>query len=81
MADGALEHSAVNVAVSCTGIAGPGGGTPEKPVGLVLLAVAARNSGTLLRECRFGELTRDDIRIRTVDTALQMLLEAIRSTP
>jgi nicotinamide-nucleotide amidase len=81
MADGARKHSVADVSISCTGIAGPGGGTPEKPVGLVHLAVAADNQSTQHRECMFGELTRDHIRIKTVDTALQMLLVAIRSSP
>ena len=81
MAEGALTNSAADIAVSCTGIAGPGGGSAEKPVGLVHLAVALRRGETRHRECRFGALSRDEIRIRTVDAALQMLLDAICALP
>src|SRR5579864_3264509 len=54
MADRALAHSAADIAVSCTGIAGPGGGTEAKPVGLVYLALARRGITTGHMECRFG---------------------------
>lgn len=73
MAQGALAHSSADLAVAVTGIAGPGGGSPQKPVGLVHIA-AARKGGTILhRECRFGDVGRHAIRIATVDTALEML--------
>lgn len=73
MAQGALAHSEADLAVAVTGIAGPGGGSPQKPVGLVHIA-AARKGGTILhRECRFGDIGRHAIRIATVDTALEML--------
>ena len=81
MAEGALELCTAEIAVSCTGIAGPGGGTESKPVGLVHLAVAARGQDTHNLECRFGPVGRDEIRIRTVAAALQLLIDAIRVSP
>lgn len=81
MADGALANSTADIAVSCTGIAGPGGGSVEKPVGLVYLAVARENRGTRHIECRFGEISRDEIRMRTVAAGLQLLLEATCDSP
>ena len=81
MAEGALAHSAADIAVSCTGIAGPGGGSTEKPVGLVYLAVARRNRKTRGLECHFGEISREEIRLRTVAAGLQLLLEATCDSP
>jgi nicotinamide-nucleotide amidase len=81
MADGALANSTADIAVSCTGIAGPGGGSAEKPVGLVYLAVARKNRKTRHIECRFGEISRHEIRTRTVVTGLQLLLEATSDSP
>ncbi len=81
MAEGALRNSAAGIAVSCTGIAGPGGGTAAKPVGLVHLAVKILNGEARGVECRFGEASREDIRIGTVAAALQLLSEAIRTSP
>ena len=73
MALGALAHSRADVAVSITGVAGPGGGSAEKPVGLVFLAVATK-AGCDVVEMRFGPLSRDEIRARSVVKALEMLL-------
>lgn len=73
MAHGALAHSSADLSVAVTGIAGPGGGTAEKPIGLVHI-VAARKGGVMLhRECRFGDIGRGAVRIATVDTALEIL--------
>jgi nicotinamide-nucleotide amidase len=78
MAIGALEKADVDLAVSTTGIAGPGGATPGKPVGLVHFAVAARDGRILHRECRFGAIGRTNVRQRAVVEALRMLMELAR---
>lgn len=72
MALGALRHGRADLSVAVTGIAGPGGGTKDKPVGLVHLA-AARGEHMLARECRFGDIGRGDVRLKSVTTALEML--------
>ena len=75
MAIGALEHSLADASVSVTGIAGPGGGSAEKPVGLVFIAVANRlEEGAFVEEFRFGDTGRDEIRNETSKMALEMLL-------
>src|SRR4030081_2175573 len=78
MAIGALEKAGVDLAVSITGIAGPGGATPGKPVGLVHFAVAARDGRILHRESRFGAIGRSAVRQRSVVEALRMLTEVAR---
>jgi nicotinamide-nucleotide amidase len=78
MAIGALEKAGVDLAVSITGIAGPGGARPGKPVGLVHLAVAARDGRMFNRECRFGAIGRSAVRARSVVEALRMLTELAR---
>ena len=77
MAEGALEHSTAQLAVSCTGIAGPGGATPGKPVGLVHLAAARQGQTTLHAECRFGDIGRANVRRRSVEEALKLLLQIL----
>jgi nicotinamide-nucleotide amidase len=83
MAIGALEKAGVDLAVSITGIAGPGGATPGKPVGLVHFAVASRDGKILHREFRFGAIGRTTVRQRSVVEALRMLRSwrADRSRP
>lgn len=75
MASGALAQSPAELAVSVTGIAGPGGATPGKPVGLVHFAAAARSGQLIHRECRFGDIGRSDVRRAAVVEALAMLRE------
>ena len=73
MAGGALSNSAASLAVAVTGIAGPDGGTPEKPVGLVHFA-AGRPEGPMHHErVVFGDLGRAEVRRRSVERALSML--------
>lgn len=75
MASGALARADVHLTVAITGVAGPGGGTPEKPVGLVHLAVATRDGGLAHREKRYGDIGRSEVRCLSVVEALAMLLE------
>lgn len=77
MALGALNAAGTSIAVSITGIAGPGGGSPEKPVGLVYMAVASREAKFHARECRFGDLGRDEIRRRSVIAAFALIEELL----
>jgi nicotinamide-nucleotide amidase len=74
MAAGALKHSPADIAVSITGIAGPGGGTAQKPVGLVHFAAASRDGRRLQRRRRYGRIGRRRVRERSVAQALAMLL-------
>jgi nicotinamide-nucleotide amidase len=73
MAEGAIRSSTAQLSVAVTGIAGPGGGAEEKPVGLVHIAAARAGEATLHRECRFGDIGRSEIRLKSVATALEML--------
>jgi nicotinamide-nucleotide amidase len=76
MARGAVTHSHADFAIAITGIAGPDGGTPEKPVGLVHFACAGADGSVVALERRYGDLGRAAIRQASVATALEMLDEA-----
>ena len=76
MATGALEESGADLVVAITGVAGPGGGSAEKPVGLVWFAVARRGSEAQATERRYGDLGRQAVRLAAVRTALELLLSA-----
>jgi nicotinamide-nucleotide amidase len=80
MAEGALVRSGADVSVSITGVAGPNGGTAQKPVGLVHFA-AARGAETIHEERRFGPLPRGEIRRRSTLVALELLLRAAQAFP
>jgi nicotinamide-nucleotide amidase len=73
MARGALTHSVADIAVAVTGVAGPGGGSAEKPVGLVHFAAATRQGETSAIERRYGDIGRTAIRIESVRTALSLV--------
>jgi len=77
MAEGALIHSEARIAVSVTGIAGPDGGRPDKPVGLVHLAVARSGAETRHAAHRFEGEGRTDVRLAAVAAAIALLREAI----
>ena len=77
MALGALDHSLADISVAITGVAGPGGGTAAKPVGLVHFAAARRGDQTIAREWRFGDLGRAGIRLAAVAAALALLGELV----
>jgi nicotinamide-nucleotide amidase len=76
MAQGAIAHSHVDFAIAITGVAGPDGGTPEKPVGLVCFARAGTDGSVVAVEKRYGALDRATIRLASVATALDMLQDA-----
>jgi nicotinamide-nucleotide amidase len=73
MARGALGNANADLAVAITGIAGPGGGSPDKPVGLVHFAAASRNGKLTHKEMRYGDLGRIGVRRKSVLQALLML--------
>jgi nicotinamide-nucleotide amidase len=72
MAEGARKASGADVCVAITGVAGPGGGSAEKPVGMVCFAVAAPNGVRALTH-QFGPLSRDEIRRLSVVKALDLI--------
>jgi nicotinamide-nucleotide amidase len=80
MAEGALRHSAADIAISVTGVAGPGGGTAAKPVGLVYFGYSDP-SGTKSEMKLFGNLSRSEIRQQAVRFAFQFILRQLVSAP
>ncbi len=81
MAEGALQFSKAQVSIAITGVAGPGGGNAEKPVGLVHFAVGVKGAKTLHAEERFGEMERSEIRALARDYALQFVLNQLKTLP
>jgi len=78
MAEGALSHSQAQWAIAVTGVAGPGGGSAEKPVGLVYIALAGDGRATESYEYRFGDVGRAQVRLASVRESLKLLSFAIR---
>lgn len=77
MAEGAVAASRAHVAVAITGVAGPGGGSDAKPVGLVHFGLAREGRPTRHLERRYGDLGRSEIRLRAVADALRLLDSAL----
>ena len=73
MAEGALQHSRADIAVAVTGVAGPGGGTAARPVGLVHLAAARRGGAAMRKEIRLRDIGRHPIRMRAVAEAFALV--------
>jgi nicotinamide-nucleotide amidase len=81
MSEGALLYSKAQISVAITGVAGPGGGTAEKPVGLVHFSVAANGLPTAHSEIRFGDIGRSQVRAMARDYALQLVLNQLSALP
>ncbi len=77
MASGALAHSKAGISVAVTGIAGPGGGSDDKPVGLVHIAGQRRGGSVTHIRCEFGDIGRSEVRERTVAEALRLVRSLI----
>ena len=73
MVAGALKNSQADFSVAITGIAGPGGGSKKKPVGLVHFAAASRDGRQIARRRLFGKIGRRRVRLRSVVQALALL--------
>ncbi|HET9716404.1 MAG TPA: CinA family protein [Pseudolabrys sp.] len=75
MAKGALAHASVDLAVSITGIAGPTGAVPGKPIGLVYFCAASRSGRVIAHDRKFGNIGRAEVRHHSVLQALAMVRE------
>jgi nicotinamide-nucleotide amidase len=81
MANGALAHAPAEIAVSITGIAGPGGAVPGKPIGLVHFGGASRRGQRIDRERQYGDIGRAQVRRAAVAEALAVLRELAEQEP
>ena len=82
MAKGALAHASVDLAVSITGIAGPTGAVPGKPIGLVYFCAASRSGRVVAHDRKYGDIGRTEVRRRSVLQALALLRElAVKEAP
>lgn len=77
MAEGALARSHADLTVAVTGIAGPGGGSAEKPAGLVHLAAGRKDGETRHLERRYGGIGRGEVRARTVADAFTLVASLV----
>lgn len=77
MATGAVAHSGADASVAVTGIAGPGGGSGDKPVGLVHIAAYRKGNGVVHEAYHFGDIGRTQVRLKTVEAALHLLREIL----
>ncbi len=78
MADGALARSGADIALSVTGIAGPTGATPGKPVGMVCFGLAQKGAETQVQTQQFGNPGRDEVRRLSVELALKWAMKALK---
>lgn len=78
MAEGAMQNSRANIAVGITGVAGPGGGTKMKPVGLVHVACARENRAVVHEVLQLGDIGRSAIRMEALETALKLIQVQMR---
>ena len=78
MADGALLRSGADIALSVTGIAGPAGGSADKPVGMVCFGLAKKGEETQTQTRQFGNPGRDEVRRLSVELALTWAIEALK---
>jgi nicotinamide-nucleotide amidase len=76
MAVGGITHSAANISLSVTGVAGPGGGSPDKPVGLVWMAIATKDGVQISKRFDFSG-DRQAVRSQAVEAGLTLILEAL----
>ena len=76
MAEGALQRTGADIAIAVTGIAGPGGATPDKAVGQVHIAVARQNGSTIHRKLALGDVGRENVRLLSVAAALELAMLA-----
>lgn len=82
MAEGAVASAPnADIGLAVTGIAGPGGGSPEKPVGLVHVAVARSGFSTLHRKLQLGDRGRENIRLRSVSEVLELAVVQASAGP
>ena len=79
MAEGALQKSRADIAIACTGVAGPSGGTDAKPIGLVHIACVLKNNGISHKRYNFGG-NRNTIRASTVTAALKLIIYKLQIT-
>jgi len=78
MAEGAIRNSSSTIAVSVTGIAGPGGGSAHKPIGLVHMAAHKRGGETVHERHEFGNIGRPHVREATLVAALKLMQKMIK---
>lgn len=75
MANGALQNSSGTLSISVTGIAGPTGGSEEKPVGLVYIGLSQLNGKTITQKCNFDG-DRHEVRLQTMDAVFNLILQS-----
>ncbi len=78
MAQGAIKNSNASVAIAVTGIAGPGGGSATRPVGLVHIAGLTNTGADYHEACQFGDIGRSEVRLATVKQALLIIKKLIQ---